>query len=236
MSAKNGPNGHYTLLHLSITLGIVCLKLVHSDPMPEAVRKSGQYTLQNEDVGSQMDLRDTLILKEITRYSQQQNLLQSANTDAASYASLADFSSQNAQEIDDAVIQNEELCTSLQLESPQCYQDCIYYLSPLTLLSNTSDGDFGKVLSWYQMVISLYFTCMNTIHTHTQIDYTQGGSPIGWYDNGNPDMCNYMDGTYCSTPILFEVAPGMSMNIQEHGLRTMIIFFFFTLQAANVLV
>ena len=151
------------LFHLSITLGIISLKLVHSDPLPEAIRKSGQHTLQNEEnEHSNIQLRDSLILKEIIRYSQHQNLLQSANTDVNAYTSLADFGEQNAAEIEDAVIQNEEICTSLQLDSPQCYQDCIPYLSPLTLLSNTSDGDFVSVLSWYQMV---------QIHAYTYIHH-----------------------------------------------------------------
>eukprot|EP01083_Nonionella_stella_P162183 532198_1 len=92
----------------------------------------------------------------------------------------------------------EAECKSLNLSSTACYNDCVYYLDPLTLLTNMSDPTkIKKVLQWYAM----------------------GGGPISYYDAGNPDMCHYSNGTYCYTPIVGNAQAsmmGQSVLIQ-HG-------------------
>ncbi len=83
-------------------------------------------------------------------------------------------------------------CGSLNLSSHKCYQDCIYYLHPLTLITNMSDtARIDQMLYWY--------SC--------------GGSPVGYYEIGNPDMCQYFNGTYCYTPLN---APNSTL-LMTHG-------------------
>ena len=75
-------------------------------------------------------------------------------------------------------------CDDLDLESDECLTDCMHYNHPITLFANTSSPSFLpqllEVLMWYSV----------------------SGSPIGWYDVGNPDQCDYFDGTYCFTPMV----------------------------------
>ena len=57
-------------------------------------------------------------------------------------------------EINEVAVMNEEICSSLNLKSQQCYEDCIPYISPLGMLvDNTTEfEEVFKVLGWYQMV------------------------------------------------------------------------------------
>eukprot|EP00484_Ammonia_sp_Unknown_P015285 CAMPEP_0197056430 /NCGR_PEP_ID=MMETSP1384-20130603/84570_1 /TAXON_ID=29189 /ORGANISM="Ammonia sp." /LENGTH=789 /DNA_ID=CAMNT_0042490423 /DNA_START=233 /DNA_END=2602 /DNA_ORIENTATION=- len=111
--------------------------------------------------------------------------------------SLREFAIANQQRIRDELHQNEQICGNLELQSEQCYNDCIHYVSPLALLVNDeffSDDDghhLAKVMSWYQM----------------------GGGALAWHDVGNPDMCQFKSGTYCSTPMFDE----RWQKLQEHG-------------------
>eukprot|EP01083_Nonionella_stella_P237265 832495_1 len=181
-------------LHIAITLVLISLKFAHSNNIPSQIKTYGQYDQQmNENLDSTHEL---MLLQEILRYSQHNsNLLQSSNMNPSSYSSLSEFTDLNTDAINEIVIQNEQICSSLELESEACYTDCIYYVSPITiLLDNTTTDEFSKVLSWYQM----------------------GGDPVSWYATGNIDMCNYMDGTYCYTPIAIQQGPFV-MNLQEHG-------------------
>merc|ERR1719204_2683603 len=77
-------------------------------------------------------------------------------------------------------------CTALELSSADCFNDCISYNHPVTLFSDTSSDDFYpklmQVLEWYSM----------------------SGSPTGWMDVGNPDVCDYVGGEYCFTPLASE--------------------------------
>jgi len=186
------------VVHVCITLALVSLNYVQSDPIQLNDDLQSQSTATTMDQQQQQQ-----ILEQIIRYSQHDNLLRGANTDAASYSSLADFSQQNSDAIFDAVVQNEELCQSLNLDSPQCAADCVHYTSPLTILqdiTNETDGtvlaEAFRVLGWFQM----------------------GGGPIGWFETGNPDMCSYQQGTYCYTPLsIVDPATGFEFNIQKHG-------------------
>eukprot|EP01083_Nonionella_stella_P148439 469826_1 len=174
-----------------IPLSLIGFRLSSSNLLPSEVIENGEFSQNSHHLNN---AQETTLLQDIIRYSHHQPSLQSCNTDVSSYASLSEFTSRNSDAINGIIIQNEQVCGGLQLNSHQCYKDCIYYASPLTLLQNDTDGELSKVLSWYQM----------------------GGGPVGWYDTGNPDMCKYMDGTYCWTPI--RTSNGMfDVNLQEHG-------------------
>eukprot|EP01084_Bolivina_argentea_P262731 444424_1 len=90
-------------------------------------------------------------------------------------------------------------CSSLDLSSEQCFQDCIYYNHPITLFQmNTSSPIFKYKL---MQVLELY---------------SVSGSPLGWYDIGNPDQCNYFNGQYCFTPLVPKDTEYPSITI-PHG-------------------
>eukprot|EP01083_Nonionella_stella_P053191 140792_1 len=179
-------------LSFVISLSIGAFHLSSSNELPSEVVENGKLSQNIPDLNRH---QETTLLRDLIHYSHPKSL-QSCNTDASSYASLSDFTSQNSDAINDAVVQNEQICSALQLESHQCYKDCLYYASPLTLLQNNdTSGALTKILSWYQM----------------------GGGPVGWYDTGNPDMCRYMDGTYCYTPMKQAGGGLFNLNLQEHG-------------------
>eukprot|EP01084_Bolivina_argentea_P180797 312345_1 len=140
-------------------------------------------------------MNDKQIIDAIILYSEHSDVLDSCNTNPNSYDDLDDFTQQNIDEIYDTYLQNVDICTALELESDACFEDCISYVSPLTLLTNTTTPEqITKILNWYQM----------------------GGGPIGWYETGDPDMCSYTEGTYCFTPIQAQQG-GFFISLQEHG-------------------
>ena len=85
---------------------------------------------------------------------------------------------------DDIKLQRQGICDTLDLDSKECYQECIYYKSPLSmipgLLSNNSNNiPVLRILNYYLM----------------------SGSPLNfYYSAGNPDLCEYNYGTYCYVP------------------------------------
>eukprot|EP01084_Bolivina_argentea_P262735 444439_1 len=141
------------------------------------------------------NINDKIILRQISHYSQTQ---ESCNAALTSYSNLNEFTQDNYDEIYNTYTQNVELCESLNLTSPECETDCVYYLSPMSLFldNTTNDDEIMKVINWYQM----------------------GGGPIGWYATGNPSMCKYMDGTYCYTPLKSPSGVGvLALDLQQHG-------------------
>jgi len=171
----------------------VFLRLSDGNPIPQQVLNEHRFVPQNEDSNQYTAYQEYEVIQEIVRYTQD-----TSNLVIRPSMTLQEFAAVNEQQIQDEQLQNEQICGGLDLESEQCYYDCIYYVSPLSLLANdTEDGEFIKVLSWYQM----------------------GGGALGWFDIGNPDMCSYSDGTYCFTPISLPAqgSPMGAMNIQEHG-------------------
>ena len=77
---------------------------------------------------------------------------------------------------------SEEICDELDLSSLECYQECIYYTSPLLiipqLLQGSNDTNALRIFNYYRM----------------------SGGPIAYDSVGNPDMCIYNYGTYCYLP------------------------------------
>eukprot|EP01083_Nonionella_stella_P082325 227212_1 len=88
-------------------------------------------------------------------------------------------------------------CQDLHLSSTQCLEDCISYNHPITLFKDTSSPSF------YPSLI------------HVLELYSVSASPIGWYDVGNPDQCDYFGGQYCYTPLV-SVSAGMAVSM-PHG-------------------
>eukprot|EP01084_Bolivina_argentea_P262730 444423_1 len=86
------------------------------------------------------------------------------------------------QEIAQAIYDNGvRECQQLDLESGECTYDCITYNHPLSIFAdNTTVGiKMIQVIEWYGV----------------------SGSPLGWYDVGNPDQCVLFNGKYCYTPL-----------------------------------
>ena len=159
MSAKSGKSMKMIFMHAFLTICLICLKFSNSNPVSNEVFKYGKYLDQSNNDNEHLDkLQLQLILEQVIRYSQHENLLKAENADASSYTSLEQFASVNAQQINDAFIQNEATCSNLSLNSPQCYEDCIPYLSPLSLFvdidNETIFEDIMAVLGLYQMVCS----------------------------------------------------------------------------------
>eukprot|EP01084_Bolivina_argentea_P295389 508525_1 len=89
----------------------------------------------------------------------------------------------------------EEICDNLHLESDECYDDCMPYLFPMVLLSDIYDINDTNDMTHYL-----------TEDSHSKLKsifswYEFSGGPIGHFSVGNPSMCQYFDGTYCSTPL-----------------------------------
>eukprot|EP01084_Bolivina_argentea_P295390 508530_1 len=89
----------------------------------------------------------------------------------------------------------EEICDNLHLESDECYDDCMPYLFPMVLFSDIYDINDTNDMAHYL-----------TEDSHSKLKsifswYEFSGGPIGHFSVGNPSMCQYFDGTYCSTPL-----------------------------------
>eukprot|EP00483_Globobulimina_turgida_P009847 UN09866 len=97
------------------------------------------------------------ILRNIILYSQHSQLLDSCNINNNSYVDLDSFAQQNSDQIYNAFLQTVEICIGLELESQSCFEDCIYYVSPLTLLLNTStyNQTYKMCLVWDSFLDSL---------------------------------------------------------------------------------
>ena len=124
---------------------------VNSNPISQDLLHYGSISTTN-NVNIHMD--ETTMIKRMIQYSQYSNLLDSCNTDPTLYSNLNDFVQTNHDKIYNAYIQNVEICNSLDLKSQACFEDCIYYVSPLGLLEdNTTDPQqIRRILQWYQMV------------------------------------------------------------------------------------
>ena len=153
------------IIHCCITLCLICLKLTNSNPVPDEILKVGQYSQPKHDIDSLSEEQQRVLLNRILHYSQSENLLKPEfeNTDYSSYSSIQQFRDQNMAAINDAYLMNEQICSDLDLQSQQCYEDCIPYLSPIgLLLDNTTEfEEILRVLGWYQMVCKQH--CNNAI-------------------------------------------------------------------------
>ena len=87
--------------------------------------------------------------------------------------------------INEEQARSEEVCDELNLSSLECYQECVYYTSPLLiipqLLEGSNDTNALRIFNYYRM----------------------SGGPISYDSVGNPDMCLYNYGTYCYIPASF---------------------------------
>eukprot|EP01083_Nonionella_stella_P199229 730728_1 len=117
-------------LSFVISLSIGAFHLSSSNELPPEVIENGKLSQNIPDLNRHQEIT---LLRDLMHYSHPKSL-QACNTDASSYTSLSGFRSQNSDAIHDAVVQTEQLSAALKLESHQCYKDCIYYASPLTLL------------------------------------------------------------------------------------------------------
>ncbi len=85
--------------------------------------------------------------------------------------------------LDSAQNDSAAQCAALNLASSECYDDCVYYNSIPAIMSLTGDK-------------LEYFVTL----------YAMGGNPVGYSDVGNPDMCQFAGGTYCSLPAIKDTA------------------------------
>ncbi len=77
-------------------------------------------------------------------------------------------------------------CKSLHLNSTNCFNDCIYY---------------NAVLNWIPLILSNDTSAKSQLQRMITF-YSMSSGPFSYQDVGNPDMCLFVNGTYCYTPAL----------------------------------
>eukprot|EP01084_Bolivina_argentea_P093572 168277_1 len=81
-----------------------------------------------------------------------------------------------------------EECTEMDL-SQDCFDDCIYYNDPA---------------SWILLIIENTTESLNRLNRMITFYTMSAGGEYNYHDVGNPDMCIVGEGTYCSTPAVFQ--------------------------------
>ena len=101
MSAKSlKPNTiRMITIHCLITLCLICLKLTNSNPVPDEIIRFSRYSQQENNMNSLDEQEQRALLKQIIRYSQNENLLKAENTDYSTYTNLEQFRALNLDQI-----------------------------------------------------------------------------------------------------------------------------------------
>ena len=101
MSAKSYKSNTMRVIsiHCFITLCLICLKLTNSNPLPDEIIKFSQYSQYEEKIEDMNGDQQRELIKQIIRYSQNENLLKAENTDPSSYSNIQQFRTENMDEI-----------------------------------------------------------------------------------------------------------------------------------------